>query len=341
MERGAGTVTRRWLDDPEQRTLLLTPRDDIVAEVVRQDHSSGGTGGSAVLGRFEQAHGPFGSYRRDVLFDGEQLVETTRYRLTLPWFAWLFAPAVRGVLRRRLSYQSWWAPPDRLDATHVLVLGLLAAASMSAAFVNTLFTQTAEFAADDFGVGDSGIGDAGAIVRAGIIFALPAAVVADRIGRRRVTVWLAWLAPTLSLLGALAPSFTVLVASQAVARPMGIALAFLVGVIAAEEMPRNSRAYAISVLAMASGFGAGVAVMSLRLADLAESGWRYVYVVAAVWCVIALDLARRLPETRRFSARRAEASAGRSTDGTSLFGARLDRRRFTLLASGAFCGNVF
>ena len=42
---------------------------------------------------------------------------------------------------------------------------------------------------------------------------------------------------------------------------MGIALAFLVGVVASEEMPRNCRAYAVSVLAMAAGFGAGVAVV--------------------------------------------------------------------------------
>ena len=52
---------------------------------------------------------------------------------------------------------------------------------------------------------------------------------------------------------------------------------------------------------MASGFGAGIAVSSLTLADLGPSGWRYVYVVSAIWCVVALDLARRLPETRRFA----------------------------------------
>ena len=73
------------------------------------------------------------------------------------------------------------------------MIGLLAAASMSAAFVNTLFTQTVNFAADDFGVGDTGIGIAGAVVRGGILIALPAAVVADRIGRRRVIIVVAWL----------------------------------------------------------------------------------------------------------------------------------------------------
>ncbi len=344
VELGAGRVTRRWPDDLTNRETLLTPRDDVVLER-RSDSVEGSPSEGAddlrdpVIGRFEQEHGPFGAYERTVArHDDDTLVETTRYRLTIPWFGWLFRPAIRRVLARRWSYRSWWAPPDRLDATQVLVLGLLAAASVTAAFVNTLFTQTAEFAADDFGVGSVGIGNAGAVVRAGIIVALPAAFLADRIGRRRVAVWLAWLAPVLSVLGALAPSFAVLTASQAIARPMGIALAFVVGVIAAEEMPRNSRAYAISVLAMAAGFGAGVAVMSLRLADVGESGWRLVYLVAAIWCVVALDLARRLPETRRFLAQRhrRESQPDDRPTPSGQFG-----RRLLLLGTVAFAGNIF
>ncbi len=302
--------------------MLAVPRDDLVLEEQADD------------GTFQQASGPFGSYRRTVSDDGAELVERTEYRLTVPWFGWLFGPAVRGVLARRLSHRGWWAPPDRLDPTQVLVLGLLAAASMSAAFVNTLFTQTVNFAADDFGVGDTGIGVAGAIVRAGILLALPAAVLADRLGRRRLIVWTAWLGPLLSLLGALAPTFAILVVSQTFARPMGIALAFLVGVVAAEEVPRNSRAYAISVLAMASGFGAGIAVLSLRFADIGDGGWRIVYVISMVWCVVALDLTRRLPETRRFAAAHAEAPPHWRPP-------RLDRKRLLLLCAVALAGNIF
>ena len=226
---------------------------------------------------FTQVDGPFDrvSAHRRTASAGE-LVETTRFDVTIPWFGWLFRWPVRGVLARKYSYRSWWAPPDRLDQTQVLVLGLLAAASMSAAFVNTLFTQTVNFAADDFGVDNTGIGVAGAVVRIGIVIAIPAAIIADRIGRRRVIVAVAWLAPLLSVLGAIAPTFGVLVVTQTLARPMGVALAFLVGVVAAEEVPKNSRAYAVSILAMAAGFGAGVAVLALRLADVGPSGWRLV-----------------------------------------------------------------
>jgi MFS family permease len=322
-------LIRHWPDTPDQRARLLTPRDDLVLEVHEASPAE-----TDEPERFRQADGPFTAYERTVTADtdAQRLVETTRYTVTIPWFGWLFRWPVRRVLAREGSHRAWWAPPDRLDETQLLVVGLLAAASMSAAFVNTLFTQTVNFAADDFGISDTGIGVAGAIVRAGILIALPAAVLADRIGRRRVIVAVAWLGPLLSLLGALAPSFVVLVATQTLARPMGIALAFLVGVVASEEMPRNSRAYAASVLAMAAGFGAGIAVLSLRFADIGQSGWRYVYVVSALWCVVALDLTRRLPETRRFTVAHVE-QATRAP--------RFNLRRLALIAAVAFIGNIF
>ena len=190
---------------------------------------------------------------------------------------------------------------------------------MSSAFINTLFTQTAEFAADDFGVGESGVG-VGEQSSAGIVLVLPIAALGDRIGRRRVIVALAYAAPIVSSLGAVAPSFGLLVASQTLGRPLGLALDFMITVVATEEMPRNSRAYAVSVLAMASGLGAGVAVAALPLADLSESSWRLVYLVALVWIVVAVDIVRRLPETHRFERPHVVAPP-------------LDRRRFAVLAA--------
>jgi predicted MFS family arabinose efflux permease len=72
--------------------------------------------------------------------------------------------------------------------------------------------------------------------------------------------------------------------------------------------------------------------MALRLADVGPSGWRLVYVVSLVWCVVALDLARRLPETRRFTAAHITAHSPRP---------RLNRRRLALLSVVAFAGSIF
>lgn len=307
-----------WPDEPEVVQWLTATRSDLVDECSSEPPASqGGDEFSApdedhlILDRivFEQVHGPFETYQRTVeaIPDGDGRIwrETVQYRLDIPWFAWIFSRLVRRHLGSRSPgpeplRQPAWSPPDRLTARQVHILGLLAAASLSSAFINTLFTQTVAFASDDFGVGDWGRGVSGTVVRVGILLGLPAAFLADRIGRRRVVVALAWAAPIIASLGALAPNFTVLVATQTVSRPLGLALDLLIAVIAAEEMPKSSRAYAVSILAMANGLGAGVAVIALPLADTGESGWRLVYVLALVWLVVAVDLTRRLPETTRF-----------------------------------------
>lgn len=306
----------------ENRRLVLTPRDDFVQEIVGDTPD-----------RFVQADGPFTSYERTVESSEIGLRETTSYRLSIPWFGWLFALPVRRTLKNHndqsaTGVQPWWAPPDRLDPRQAMLLGLLAAASMSAAFTNTLFTQTANYAAKDFAIGKFGQGIGGVVVRAGIVFALPIAFLADRVGRRRMIILAAWLAPLVSSIGALAPNFPTLVSTQALGRPMGLALDLLIAVAAAEEMPRNSRAYAISVLAMASGLGAGVAVMGLPLAGIGRSGWRFVYVLGLIWLIVAFDLRKRLPETRRFERPHVTAPP-------------LPKKRFAQLASVAFLANLF
>ncbi len=172
---------------------------------------------------------------------------------------------------------------------------------MSSAFVNTLFTQTVAYAADEFNIGNSGQGIGAAIVRWGIIICLPIVALADKRGRRPMMIATAWAAPIITALGALSPSFPFLVATQAVGRPLGLTLDILIAVVAIEEMPRNSRAYATGFLAVVSGIGAGVAVASLPLADISETSWRYAYVVTLVWLVVALALMKWLPESERFT----------------------------------------
>src|SRR3954452_19026912 len=264
---------------------LRTRRDDIVREAVAAD------------GSFVCAEGPFRSYRRTLHDDGRRVEETITYHLAIPWFGWLFALPVRSVLRRPPTrrpggLRAWWAPPDRLDARAATRLGLLAAASVVYGYVNTLFTQTATFAADEFGTSDTAQGAAGAVVRCGIIFAIGLVFLADRKGRRRMLILSAVMAPLLCVLGAVAPSFAWLTVTQTLGRPVGIALLLLVGIVAAEEMPRHSRSFTMREAAMAGSLGAGACLVALPLADLGVRGWRLVYVVALAVLVVALELGR-------------------------------------------------
>lgn len=326
--RGLHRIVRRLEEGDQGLARAEVPRDDLVKERRAPD------------GTFEQEAGPFRHYRRTLVARGttgdhkEITEETIEYRLHLPWFGWVYRPLVRKALRHRPGPshepggQPWWAPRDRLNERQVMVLGLLAAASMLSAFTNTLFTQTVHKSTADFGIGERGQGVAGAIVRAGILLALPLAFRADRVGRRRIINGLAVAAPVFCALGALAPSFPILVATQTIGRPLGLALDLLIAVVAAEEMPRNSRAYAISVLALASGLGAGVCVWMLPLTGIADWAWRIPFAASLLWLAVARSLRRHLPETLRFAAKHAVAP-------------RLRTVRLGTLATIAFFSNLF
>jgi MFS family permease len=322
VSRRERTLHQSWPIGTIEAHRALTPRDDLVGEV------SVSTDGPPAS--FAQREGPFTTYERTIATTTTTVDETIRYRIVIPWFGWLFALPLRGTLRHRPpdGTKPWWSPPDRLTPRHVATLGLLAAASMAAAFTNTLFTQTASFAADGFGIDERAQGVGGVIVRLGVVIAIPFATMADRRGRRQMIVVTAWVAPLWCVLGAIAPNFWVLVGTQAIGRPVGLALALLIGVVAAEEMPRNSRAYALSVLALAGGLGAGVAVAALRLADLGLNGWRLVYLLSLIWLLPAYSLTRHLPETHRFEQRH-------------VIGPRLDRRRFAIISIVAISANLF
>jgi MFS family permease len=313
-------VRSRFAATDPQAGRLDEPRDDLVRE--ERDGA----------GAFVAVDGPFRRYRRTLrVVEGGDIEQIVDYELAVPWFgaafSWLARRSLGGAPPVGPARQPWWAPPDRLDPREGTSLGLLCAISLAVGYLNTLFTQTAGFAADEFGVGTGAQGVAGAIVRCGIVLSIGLTFLADRRGRRRVLLLAAFVAPVVSSLGALAPSFWVLTATQTVGRPLAITMGLLVGVVAAEEMPRSSRAYAISVLALSTGLGAGLCVLALPLADLGPGGWRLVYVVPLVFLVVAVDLRRRLPESRRFELPHAVAPT-------------FHGRRFALLAASGFLVNL-
>ena len=158
----------------------------------------------------------------------------------------------------------WWAPPDRLDARATRVLCLLACVQVVDGYLGTVITQTITFASDEFGRGDTAQGVTLAVVRLGIVVALGIVVLADRRGRRRLLVATALAAVAATALGALSPGLWFLGGTQLVARGLTMGVGILIGVFAAEELPRGSRAYGVSVLALCAALGAGMATTGTR-----------------------------------------------------------------------------
>src|SRR5690606_35100021 len=217
--------------------------------------------------------------------------EQIRFRMAVPFFAPLFALPVRATLRKeslRLAAggadqaqptQPWWAPPDRLDRRASTVLGLLGVLALIGGYLGTLITQTITYAAERFDADDSAQGLTLAVVRVGVLLAVVIAATSDRRGRRLLLLGTTASAILLAATGAAAPSLAWLGASQTLARGLSTALALLVGIVAAEELPAGSRAYGVSVLALAAGLGAGMCVWALPLADLGPDGWRALYLI--------------------------------------------------------------
>ena len=245
------------------------PRCDIVAErAVGED-------------RFEAEGGPFRHYERRLSMtelgpedsdDHEggswQLVETTAYRLAVPVWAWLFHFPVKHALRRRREvYGYWWAPPDRIDARASTVLGLLCTVQVLDGYLGTVLSQTLTFAADEFGHGNTAQGIVLAVVRVGVLVALASVALADRHGRRRLLLATGTASCVVTALGALSPGLWFLGGTQLLARGLSTALGILIVVLAAEEMPARSRAWAMSVLVLCAGLGSGMAVWVLPVAD--------------------------------------------------------------------------
>jgi MFS family permease len=263
-----------------------------------------------------------------------KVTQAVDFSVGLPYVSAIFALPLRWTLGRLLPgpRQPWWAPPQRLDRRAAEVLATLAALAVVIGFVGSLLGLTMTYAAAEFGASRADQGVALAVVRANVVLALGILVLADHRGRRRLILGCAAGAAGLTALGTLAPSLVWLALTQILAVALTAALLILVGVMAAEEMPAGSRAWALAVLTMAVGFGGGLATAALPLAGLGTRGWRALYAGALIFLPLVASTRRHLPESRRW-----QRSAGRG----QVPGGRDHRRRLLLLCAGGFLFSLF
>jgi len=320
---GLRRVTAEGTVDTDGLARILRPRRGLVLE----DDGPGGV--------FTAVEGPLAAYRRSVAAEAagpgrHRVRQTVEYRLDLPLWGWLFRMALRRQLGRLEPRRGnpWWAPPDRFDPARARALAVLCGLSVVVGYLGTVLTQTITFAAAEFGAGKGAQGVALAAVRTDVVVALVLVAMADRRGRRGILLVSAGVGCVLTATGALAPSLWFLAGSQVAARGFVTAAAIVLTVTAAEEVPKSSRAYAVSLLALAAALGAGICVLLLWVADL-PGGWRILFALGLVGVPVVRAVGRHLGESRRFVARHEQAAmAGHG-------------RRFWLLAASAFLLNLF
>jgi MFS family permease len=308
---------------------VVAPRTGVVAERLAGDPAEG-------TYEYEATYGPVDGYRRTVevvAVDGGRaaVTQTVEYRLAIPFFGWLFALPYRSAMRRlgRPRRHPWWAPPDPLDQRATRSLATLAALTAVAVYPGILLTQTIEFAREEMGFAPSSQSLALAVVRGDVVIALVMVWLADRRGRREMALLSLMGGCAFTAMGALSPNVAALAGTQLVARGLLTACGVLIGIMAAEEMPAGSRAYAVSILTASGALGAFVALCAFPIADVDVRGWRVVFALALLGVPLARVVGRGLPESRRFRAPHREVSMA------------AHGRRFWLLAASAFFFAVF
>lgn len=338
-------VTNRQITT-QQLVDLCSPYDGIVRERVEE---SGDTRFVAVM-----EHGPFRKWIRTVSWSGDhnptshvngviEATQTVDFQLGIPIWGPLFTPLVRREARRfpdsgprnHHARHPWWAPPQRMGRRESIVIALLCVFSVITGYLGTLLTQTNTFFKQEFQVTDAQVGVTLAGVRIGALIALIVVIVADRRGRRRVLLAATIIGCIATATGAVVPNLAWLGVSQTVARAFSTAMALIIGIIAVEETPSGSRAFAVSVLTATAALGSGFAVMLLWVADLGLSAWRILYLVPLIAIPVTHSLGRQLPETRRFRAHVLRPSTTKSRE------TRIPRGRLALLATSGLLGAAF
>lgn len=293
------TVVTEAVVDPDVASAVLTPRDGVIAE----------TPAGTEPARFALAGGPVASYERCVCTEpvaGGRIRVRQEVTFTVglgPW-SWLFFWPMRQDLGRlgRPRQIPWWGPPQLIDRRGAVNLAALSALTVVIGYLDSLVAQTMTYVGGEYGVGTTGQGIALGVVQVSAVVAVAALMVADRRGRRRLVLGCAAFGVLLSAAGALSPSLEFLTGTQVLANGLVGAGYLLIVVVAAEEMPAGSRAWATGLVSLCYGLGSGGTLIALPLADLSAGGWRWLYAIALAGLPVVAGCGRYLGESRRFVA---------------------------------------
>jgi MFS family permease len=214
------------------------------------------------------------------------------------------------------------------------LLGLLGTANAVNGYDLGIVTLALPAIQASLAIPEARVGTLLAIIRLGMLPALALGLLADHYGRRRLLLATIVGFTICTVLTAAAPSATIFVATQFVARVFIAAEDTLGIVVVAEEIGAARRGFALGVLAAFGGVGHGLAALSFAVVGAGALGWRILYLAAALPLVVVAWLRRSLQETRRFVAHR-ERHAGRMAGGATLLRtlAREHPRRLAALAA--------
>jgi putative MFS transporter len=180
------------------------------------------------------------------------------------------------------------------------LLGLLGAAEFADHYDIALFTMLLLQIQVGLGIAENEIGVVSAVIRMGVVLAVGAGIVADRVGRRRVllvTVVGYTLTTFLTAFARDAAEFALL---QLLGRGFLYAETAIAIVVVTEELAAKDRGFGLGLLGALGAMGVGAASIALLFAEEIPYGWRALYALGALPLLALAWLRRELPETTRF-----------------------------------------
>jgi putative MFS transporter len=153
-----------------------------------------------------------------------------------------------------------------------------------------------------------------ALLRFGTLFSLVLAVLADRIGRRRLLIAAVAGCALCNIATAFAQSGLALAWLQLGARFFLGGQILLAGVVVSEELSAENRGWGLGLLAAIGGLGGALTLLVYAFVDQIPYGWRSLFLVGGFGLLCVPWLWRSLQETQRFAEHQEQRDA-ESEDG--------------------------
>jgi putative MFS transporter len=185
------------------------------------------------------------------------------------------------------------------------VLGLVGLASFFEMYDLYLFALTLKQIQVDLAIPEASLGVLGSLVRCGAFPACLIALLADRIGRRRVLLGTILAYTLCTGATACAPNVQTFVLLQFGARTFTVAETLLAVVVIAEEFDPEVRGWGIGAVGAIQACGAGFAALLFMGVEVLPFGWRGLYLVGLGPLLLLAVWRRTLPETALFATRQA------------------------------------
>ena len=244
---------------------------------------------------------------------------------------------------RKIVDTTFLGRPPPLTRRQWRVLGLVAAVSFFETYDLYLFALNLKQIQADLAVPESDLGWFSSLVRAGSLLAIPLAMAADRIGRRRMLLITIVAYTVLTGATAFSPNAESFVVLQVLARGFAVAETILATVVIVEEFGPEHRGWGVGAAGAIQACGAGLASIMFGFVEYLPYGWRALYLFGLVPLVLVTYWRRTLPETERFEADRPADDRTLDLGAMLQSGLRLVRQypaRFWALSAAVFFTSV-